>query len=45
MAKSWGDIFNAAKRRGEDPSYAAHLADEWEKRQKPKPKPKPKPKG
>ena len=35
MAKTWGDVFNAAKRRGDDPSYAAFLADEWEKRKKP----------
>jgi uncharacterized protein involved in exopolysaccharide biosynthesis len=32
--KTWGDVFNAAKHRGEDPSYAAFLADEWEKRRK-----------
>lgn len=32
MKKTWGDIYNTAKDRGEDPGYAAHLADEWEKR-------------
>ena len=35
--KTWGDIYHAACARGEDQSYAAHLADEWEKRMKNKP--------
>ena len=30
--KTWGDVYNAALRRGEDHGYAAHLADEWDKR-------------
>ena len=41
MAKTWGDIYRAALHRGEDHGYAAYLADQWEKRQKPEPKPKP----
>ena len=34
--KTWGDVYNAALRRGDDHSWAAHLADQWEKRQKTK---------
>jgi hypothetical protein len=41
MAKTWGDIYNAALRRGYDHGYAAFLADQWEKRQKQKTKEKP----
>lgn len=29
--ESWGDVFRAALRRGEDHGYAAYLADQWEK--------------
>jgi len=32
MKHSWGTIFRNALGRGEDHGYAAHLADEWEKR-------------
>ena len=30
--KSWGEVFRAAKARGDDPGYAAYIADQWEKR-------------
>ena len=36
--QTWGNIYHAAIRRGEDPGYAAYLADQWERRQKPQPK-------
>jgi hypothetical protein len=31
--KTWGDVFYAALRRGDDHGYAAYLADRWEARQ------------
>lgn len=30
---TWGDIYHAALRRGEDHGAAAYLADRWEARQ------------
>ena len=30
--QTWGDVFLAALARGEDPGYAAWVADNWEKR-------------
>jgi hypothetical protein len=32
VKKTWGDIFHAALRRGDDHGYAAYLADEYVKR-------------
>ena len=29
---TWGEIYHRALSRGEDHGYAAHLADQWEKR-------------
>lgn len=31
--KTWGDVFYAALRRGDDHGYAAYLADRWEEKQ------------
>ena len=33
MKNSWGAIFNRLKANGHDPSSAAYMADQWEKRQ------------
>lgn len=32
LARTWGDVFRAHLRRGEDHGSAAYAADEWEKR-------------
>lgn len=34
--KTWGDIFRASVRRGDDHGYAAYLADQYEKRKESK---------
>lgn len=34
MATSWADIYHKWVDKGMDHSYAAHMADEWQKRDK-----------
>lgn len=35
MTTTWGDIYHRHVNRGEDPGFAAYMADNWERRQKP----------